>query len=183
MVSIQAVEYLSTLLQHKAEQVRGNAAIALGYLSYNHLAERQLLNKCRSNPYLIRVLLYYTKQSKISPAFLESWKHYKKIGLPPIPEGRPSLIGFKPEGINENRPITMLSLDESNANTRSLSNLMADDGGVTGRSSRMTNTAATPRMANTPLQPIEANLSASQMSLDSQKSSNSLMQQEVLAAE
>ncbi|XP_033754568.1 ankyrin and armadillo repeat-containing protein-like [Pecten maximus] len=183
MVSIHAVEHLCSLLQHKAEQVRGNAAIALGYLSYNHSAERQLLNRCRSSPYLIRVLLYYTKQSKISPAFLESWKHYKKIGLPSIPEGRPSLIGFKPEGINENRPITMLSLDESNANTRSLSNLMADDGGVTGRSSRMTNTAATPRMSNTPLQPIDTNLSASQISLDSQKSSNSLMQQEVLAAE
>lgn len=186
MVSIHAVEHLCNLLLHRAEQVRGNAAIALGYLSYNHSAERQLLNRCRSNPYLIRVLLYYTKQSKISPAFLESWKHYKKIGLPPIPEGRPSLIGFKPEGIEENRPITMISLDESNANTRSTSNLMADDGGVTGRSSRashLTNTAATPRQSNTPLQQINANLSASQMSLDSQKSSNSLMQQEVVVAE
>ena len=45
IVSINAIEYLTKLLEKSEEQVRGCAAIALGYLSYNHVAERQLLNK------------------------------------------------------------------------------------------------------------------------------------------
>ena len=36
------------------------------------------------DPYLIKCLLYYTDKTKISPQFLNEWKHYKKIGLPPI---------------------------------------------------------------------------------------------------
>ena len=45
IVAIGAVDYLTKLLLSPAEQVRGCAAIALGYLSYNHAAERQLLNR------------------------------------------------------------------------------------------------------------------------------------------
>lgn len=45
MISINVVEHLCKLLVSTAEQVRGSAAIALGYLSYNHTGERQLLNK------------------------------------------------------------------------------------------------------------------------------------------
>lgn len=41
--------------------------------------------RCRTDPYLMRILLHYTKRSKISPSFLEAWQHYKKVGLPPIP--------------------------------------------------------------------------------------------------
>lgn len=29
-------------------------------------------------------LLYYTEKTTISPQFLTQWKHYKRIGLPPI---------------------------------------------------------------------------------------------------
>lgn len=29
-------------------------------------------------------LLYYTEKTKISPQFLDEWKHYKRIGLPRI---------------------------------------------------------------------------------------------------
>lgn len=45
MISINVIEHLCKLLVSTAEQVRGSAAIALGYLSYNHTGERQLLNK------------------------------------------------------------------------------------------------------------------------------------------
>ena len=45
IVAVRAVEYLSRMLLNKSEQVRGNAAIALGYLSYNHAGERHLLHK------------------------------------------------------------------------------------------------------------------------------------------
>ena len=44
-VSINTVNMLCDLLLSGAEQVRGCAAISLGYLSYNHKAERQLLNR------------------------------------------------------------------------------------------------------------------------------------------
>ena len=45
IVAVRAVEYLSRMLLSRAEHVRGNAAIALGYLSYNHAGERHLLHK------------------------------------------------------------------------------------------------------------------------------------------
>jgi len=45
IVAIHGVDFLAIHLLSTAEQVRGCAAIALGYLSHNHAAERQLLNK------------------------------------------------------------------------------------------------------------------------------------------
>ena len=41
--------------------------------------------RCRNDPYLMHVIKHYTKKSKLSPSFIEGWKHYKKVGLPPIP--------------------------------------------------------------------------------------------------
>ena len=41
--------------------------------------------RCRNDPYLMHVIKHYTKRSKLSPSFIEGWKHYKKVGLPPIP--------------------------------------------------------------------------------------------------
>lgn len=100
-------------------------------------------------------------------------------------EGRINLIGFKPEGVDENRPITMLSIEESNSNARSTSNLN-DEGGVTIRSSRsgsrLTNTQGTPMKEGSLLEE-NIHLSASQTSLDSQKSSASMVLPEVAVAE
>ena len=45
LVSIDAVNQLCDLLLAPAEQVRGCAAISLGYLSYDPHALRQLLNR------------------------------------------------------------------------------------------------------------------------------------------
>ncbi|KAK3085996.1 hypothetical protein FSP39_011936 [Pinctada imbricata] len=175
LISINVVDLLCKLLVSPAEQVRGCAAIALGYLSYNHTAERQLLNRCRNDPYLMRILLHYTKRAKVSPSFLEAWKHYKRVGLPPIPEGRLSLIGNKPVDVDDPRVLS-LNNDESESNTRtSTSNIIGEDGRMTGRSSRgsQSRQTATPRQAHTPLH-TGTPLNASQISLDSQHSSNSL---------
>ncbi|XP_072169198.1 ankyrin and armadillo repeat-containing protein-like [Diadema setosum] len=96
VVSIRSVDILCQMMLAENEQVRGSAAIALGYLSYNHKAERQLLNKCRQDPYLFKVLRYYTQNYRLSPAFLEAWKHYQHIGLPPIDTSlKPCLVGKK----------------------------------------------------------------------------------------
>ncbi|XP_077975977.1 uncharacterized protein LOC144431964 [Styela clava] len=75
MIAINVVQYLFKLLASTSEQVRGSAAVALGYLSFDHTAERQMLHLCREEPKLIHVLKYYTKNFKLSSAFLEGWKH------------------------------------------------------------------------------------------------------------
>ena len=190
-VAIDAVQLLSNLLRHTTGNVRGCAAIALGYLSYNHVARRQMLNRsvvccnsrtlifiddieaimslctstkiviriaiksiivstfllganwpepepevvwridklstrrlrgglssgrpvaigasckrrfgrpirpsllwslllllllpsCRKDPHLMNVLTHYTANRRLAPDFLEGWKHYQQIGLPPV---------------------------------------------------------------------------------------------------
>ena len=45
IVSIDTVRLLCELLCSEDSQARGNAAIALGYLTYNHEAERDLLHR------------------------------------------------------------------------------------------------------------------------------------------
>ena len=45
IVAINAVDLLTRLLLSPTELVRGCAAIALGYLSHNHAAERKLLKR------------------------------------------------------------------------------------------------------------------------------------------
>lgn len=140
IIAINAIDFLSKLLLHPAEQVRGCAAIALGYLSYTHAGERQLLNKCRNDQMLMKILLHYTKKTKLSPAFLEGWRHYKKIGLPPIPD-RPNLVGGGHEKTSEppstpDSSIGLMDSSKSASNMRgSSSNL--DEGPLTDRTSRM----------------------------------------------
>nr|XP_006821473.1 PREDICTED: ankyrin and armadillo repeat-containing protein-like [Saccoglossus kowalevskii] len=117
IVSVNAVYLLCKLMLSESEQVRGSAAIALGYLSYNHKAERQLLNRCRKEPVLMKVLKYHTRKSKLSPQFTEDWKHFMKIGLPPI-DDKPSLVCKKPDYLqmkpqNEQHRYTILSFGES----------------------------------------------------------------------
>ncbi|XP_064641312.1 ankyrin and armadillo repeat-containing protein-like isoform X2 [Lineus longissimus] len=149
IVSIDAVNDLCRLMTLPNENVRGCAAIALGYLSYNHLAERQLLNRCRSDPFLMQVMVHYTKKGRVAQSFVDSWKHYKKVGLPPIEEGRPSLVARKSVEYMKDvggRPLTIMSFNETDGSTKlqsSPTNLMngqiPDDGqqtNLTGRLSR-----------------------------------------------
>ncbi|XP_046367118.2 ankyrin and armadillo repeat-containing protein-like [Haliotis rufescens] len=165
IVAIEAVHYMCSLLSSPAEQVRGCAAIALGYLTFNHEGGRELLHRCRKNPYLMQVLKYYTKRTRLSPDFVQGWKHCRRVGLPAIPEGKTSLIQFRPHE-DEIRPVTNLSFDGTgnSSNIRSsTSNLVAEEGNVTGRSSRSSRTHRTGSVHN------------SHMSLDSQRTQNSLM--------
>lgn len=45
IIAVDTVDLLCNLLSSPTEQVRGCAAIALGYLSHNHVGERQLLKR------------------------------------------------------------------------------------------------------------------------------------------
>jgi ankyrin repeat protein len=84
-VSISAVEYLADLLQSPCELVRGGSVVALGYLSADHLARRQLMKRCRQKPQLMDVLMHYSDCTKISTNLLSDWQHYIQfIKLPPI---------------------------------------------------------------------------------------------------
>lgn len=96
------------------------------------------------------------------------------------------MIGYKPEGMFEDgRPMTMLSFDDTSNTRSSASNLAGEDGRLTGRSSRASRISGTPRQSATPtaIQAASANLRASQLSLDSQRSQHSLVQQEVTAGD
>ncbi|ELU14680.1 hypothetical protein CAPTEDRAFT_224898 [Capitella teleta] len=158
-VSIEAVNLLCDMLLYLAEQVRGNAAIALGYLSYQPQATRQLLNRCRLDPYMMKILRYYTSVGKLSSEFLDGWKHYKQIGLPTIDEGRPNLIGRQNVQYKDQlgaRPLTISSIDGSSThmqssilNTSGQSGMDGDKTPLTGRSSvgsrRTSDQTLTPR--------------------------------------
>ena len=45
LVSVGAVDQLCDLVASPVDQVRGSAALALGFLSFNHAARRQLLSR------------------------------------------------------------------------------------------------------------------------------------------
>ncbi|XP_075694455.1 uncharacterized protein LOC142661093 [Rhinoderma darwinii] len=84
MVSIDIVNLLCPLLSSPSQQVKGSASIALSYLSFNPLAERQLLQRCRRDPELVKVLIYFNKKRRWSETFTERWRHMRKLTLPPI---------------------------------------------------------------------------------------------------
>lgn len=108
------------------------------------------------------------------------WFNTEKLVFMFYSEGRTNLIGNHPLGMDGNRPVTFLSIDpegETGSNTRSsTSNIGGEGGRITGRSSRASGSrqATTPRQSGTPLNATTP-LNASQISLDSQHSSRSLL--------
>ncbi|XP_059154242.1 ankyrin and armadillo repeat-containing protein-like isoform X2 [Physella acuta] len=103
MVAIDAVEILCELLCSSSEEVRGTAAIALSYLSHDHKGNRKILHICRKDPYLMKEIKRYAKS--VAKSLNEGWQHCKKIGLPPIQNGRINMVS---------RPTSILTgLDEN----------------------------------------------------------------------
>lgn len=84
IISIGTISLLAKLLMSPYETVQVSAAITLGFLSYDKVGERQLLNICRHDPFLFKVLQFHAGKVKLSADFVERWQHYKRIGLPPI---------------------------------------------------------------------------------------------------
>ncbi|XP_040185296.1 ankyrin and armadillo repeat-containing protein-like [Rana temporaria] len=84
MVSIDVVSFLCRLLSSPSGQVKGSAAIALSFLSLHPLAERQLLRRCREDPEMMKVLIFYNKKRRWPENFLERWRHMRALTLPPI---------------------------------------------------------------------------------------------------
>ena len=84
LVSIGAIQSLAELLTSQSEKVRCCSAIALGYLSMDKSGQRQLLNVCRNQPAFYKIVCYYAKNVKLSQEFIERWKHYRLLCLPPM---------------------------------------------------------------------------------------------------
>lgn len=84
IISIGTIPILGKLLTSQYETVQAAAAVALGYLSYDSIGERQLLSLCRHDPFLYEVIQFHAGKVKLSRQFVERWQHCKRIGLPPI---------------------------------------------------------------------------------------------------
>ncbi|KAM5138774.1 uncharacterized protein ACMZJ9_017284 [Mantella aurantiaca] len=85
MVSIDVVLFLCRLLSSPSDPVRGSAAIALSHLTLIPPAERQLLRRCREDPEMMKVLIFYNKKGRWPESFLERWRHMRELSLPPLP--------------------------------------------------------------------------------------------------
>ena len=77
-----AVENLVNNLQSQNSQVRGKAAVALGYLTFNSKAARILLSTCRNTPGLFDSIKNNLGHGKLNMAFVEEWQRNVSVGLP-----------------------------------------------------------------------------------------------------
>ena len=77
-----AVESLLKNLYSVNEEVRGSAAVALGYLSFNRTAARLMLVACRNTPGLYDILAANLGNGKMAMEFADDWQENRRVGLP-----------------------------------------------------------------------------------------------------
>ncbi len=83
MIVMGAVELLTEHLYNDNEQVRFTSAVALGYLTFNRTAGRNLLTACRNTPGLYdRLVGNIGKNAKICKDFTEEFRRCRIVGLP-----------------------------------------------------------------------------------------------------
>ena len=80
--SAGAVDNLVQNLHSQNSQVRGSAAVALGYLTFNSTAARLLLSACRNMPGLFDSLKSNLGHGKLCMAFVDEWQRNVQVGLP-----------------------------------------------------------------------------------------------------
>ena len=84
IVAAGGVKLLLSNLASNVEAVVASAAVALGYLSFNRTAAREMMTAMRNEPELFDVFRHYTFNGKVSPQFLDSWTATRKVGLPAL---------------------------------------------------------------------------------------------------
>lgn len=83
MVTTGAMEVLMRHLSSPYNLVRTSCAVALGYLSFNKTAARQLFSCCRNTPGLYDKLIdNIDADARMSDEFRQDFERAKKIGLP-----------------------------------------------------------------------------------------------------
>ena len=84
IISIGTIQKLCKLLCSPFDIVQASAAVTLCQLNNHPEGQRQLLNACRHDPYLFKVLQRFPHRIQLSEEFQKRWKHSKDVGLPPI---------------------------------------------------------------------------------------------------
>ncbi|XP_048050317.1 ankyrin and armadillo repeat-containing protein isoform X3 [Megalobrama amblycephala] len=85
IVTMGAIEHLSAHLDSEDGEVRTACASALGYLTSNRFAHRQLLTKCRKNPHIYDLLKKNLAQdARISQFFTAEFERQRRIGFPSL---------------------------------------------------------------------------------------------------
>ncbi|KAK2904788.1 hypothetical protein Q8A67_006587 [Cirrhinus molitorella] len=85
VVTMGAVEHLSAHLDSEDEEVRTACASALGCLTSNRYAHRQLLAKCRKSPLIYDLLMEnLAKDARISQFFTAEFERQRRIGFPSL---------------------------------------------------------------------------------------------------
>ena len=84
IISIGTVQKLCKLLSSQFDIVRASASVTLCQLNNRPEGQRQLLNACRHDPFLFKVLQKFSHRVQLSEEFQKRWKHSRVIGLPPI---------------------------------------------------------------------------------------------------
>ncbi|XP_067649055.1 ankyrin and armadillo repeat-containing protein-like [Haliotis asinina] len=83
MITTGAIELLVERLWSKNDLVRNAVAVALGYLTYNKTAARDLLSKCRRDGLLYKQLMANIgNDPRISQEFVDDFRRAKIVGLP-----------------------------------------------------------------------------------------------------
>ncbi|KAK6982765.1 ankyrin and armadillo repeat-containing protein [Biomphalaria glabrata] len=118
IIAINGVDYLCNLLHSNTQEVKGTAAIALGYLSHDPVGQRKILHRCRNDPYLMRKILFYNREFHLASTFKEGWQHYRKIGLPPIQSDRTNLVQAKLEDTGSFIPASSSNLHDEGPMSR-----------------------------------------------------------------
>ena len=78
------VKLLLKKLGSPVEAISASAATALGYLTFNRTAAREMMTAMRTDPRLYDVFHRHTIHGKVSPEFVENWQETVKIGLPSL---------------------------------------------------------------------------------------------------
>ncbi|KAK7154459.1 hypothetical protein R3I94_007704 [Phoxinus phoxinus] len=85
IVTMGAIDHLSAHLDSEDGEVRTACASALGYLTSDRFAHRQLLAKCRKNPHIYDLLKKNLAQdARISQFFTEEFERQRRIGFPSL---------------------------------------------------------------------------------------------------
>lgn len=114
ITTLGTVECLCNHLKSEEEEVRVACADALGYLSFNRTAYRQLLMECRNQPELYDLLINnLSKDGKISKDFIEEFDSQRRIGLPSlslVKNGGPPVHPTSLKGIQDDPDLNVTHL-------------------------------------------------------------------------
>uniref|UniRef100_F6W6A6 Ankyrin and armadillo repeat containing n=1 Tax=Ornithorhynchus anatinus TaxID=9258 RepID=F6W6A6_ORNAN len=83
--ALGAVHHLCSHLYSKKEEVRIACSCALGYLTFNATARRQLLQECHNKPkQFTRLTKNLSRDAIINPEFIQDFNRQKRVGLPAL---------------------------------------------------------------------------------------------------